>query len=81
MTPEPTPVDGTVVPSKSPAPWTVIRTTAGLTRAEASMMADDSSMVTGWPGWLLDVCVPSGRLDWAGRPRTPVSARRAIVPA
>src|SRR3954452_17436839 len=80
MTPEQTPVDGTVVPSNSPVPWTVMRTTAGLTRADASMIADDSSIVTGCPGWLLEVCVPTGRIDWAGRPSTPVSARSAIVP-
>src|SRR3954462_11678497 len=80
MTPEPTPVEGTVVPSKFPAPCTVMRTTAGLTRADASMIADDSSMVTGCPGWLLEVWVPVGSVDAAGRPSAPVSLRIAIVP-
>src|SRR5215210_4040680 len=48
MTPEPTPVAGIVPPMASGlVSLTVIRTTAGLTFAATSMIAEDSSSVTG----------------------------------
>src|SRR3982751_6574792 len=48
MTPEPIPVWGIVLPSSFVfLPSAVIRTTAGLTLAATSMIADDSSSVTG----------------------------------
>src|SRR4051812_1155708 len=48
MTPDPTPVVGIVSPIESVlVPSTVMRTTAGVTFAATSMIADDSSSVTG----------------------------------
>src|SRR6187397_1611512 len=55
MTPEPTPVAGMMPRSVFASPEVVICTTAGLTLAATSMVADDSSIVTGcaeptvWP--------------------------------
>jgi len=49
MTPEPTPVAGmTPRLPELVVPVTVIRTTAGLTFDATAMVADDSSMATGW---------------------------------
>ncbi len=56
----------------------VIFTTAGLTRAAASMTADDSSMVTGCRA---PVCwEPLATAAGAGRSKAPVRSRTATVP-
>src|SRR5262245_54596401 len=49
MIPEPTPCSGMDPPNGSVVvPLTIIRTTEGPALAAASMIADDSSIVTGW---------------------------------
>ena len=48
ITPEPTPVSGMIPVEVSTLPLVVIRTTAGLTAAATSIVAEDSSIVTGW---------------------------------
>ena len=48
MMPEPTPSDGIVVGSVVAFAELTIRTTAGLTLAATEMIADDSSILTGW---------------------------------
>jgi len=47
MTPEPTPFSGITPRLVSTLPVVVMRTTAGLTFPATSIVADDSSMVTG----------------------------------
>src|SRR5919204_2780277 len=79
MTPEPTPVAGTVKPSKSPAPATDIRTTAGLTRDAASMTADDSSMWTGCCDVVVAV-LAAGAIVPGCRSRAPVLLSHRTVP-
>jgi hypothetical protein len=79
MTPEPTPVSGTVPPSGSVVtPLAVMRTTAGLTFAAAVTTAEESSMATGAPldcdsGPPLD----AGPMGWF---RAPVPSRTSTVP-
>src|SRR5947208_13847490 len=81
MTPEPTPVCGIVSPSPLVfVPSAVIRTTAGLTFAATSMIADDSSSVTGWRAptvVLLDGTVPTGVV---ARLSAPDASRARKVP-
>src|ERR671936_2728965 len=79
MTPDPTPVSGIWPPNAFVlTPSTVIRTTAGLTLAAASMIADDSSIVTGC--WAPTVVVPPLAV-WAGwRSRAPDAVRARYVP-
>src|SRR5919204_3911370 len=79
MTPEPTPVAGTVKPSKSPAPATDIRTTAGLTRDAASMTADDSSIWTACCGVVVAV-LAAGAIVSGCRSRAPVLLSHRTVP-
>src|SRR5262245_44651702 len=76
MIPEPTPDSGIVPPPPSGDwPVAVIRTTAGLTFAATSMIADDSSRVTDW--WVAVWVLPP---DPAGRFRAPVASRTTTVP-
>ena len=77
MTPEPTPVSG--MTPRLPAfdvPVTVIRTTAGLTLAATAIVADDSSIATGWS---VPTFVACGTLERCrapvGRARRPRRAR------
>src|SRR6187401_48090 len=79
MTPEPTPVGGmTPRLPVSVAPVTRILTTAGLTLVATAIVADDSSMATGWRAPAL--------VDWgdvtaaAGRSRAPVALSARTVP-
>ena len=80
ITPEPTPVSGMTpyVPELA-LPVTVIRTTAGLTLAATAIVADDSSMVT---GWVVPALVASGTLvvETTGRSSAPVAPRARTVP-
>ena len=70
MTPEPTPVSGMMPVDVSTLPPTVIRTTAGLAFAATLIVADDSSIVT---GWLLAPTVVTVGVDAtaAGRSKAP----------
>src|SRR5919107_2066982 len=79
MTPEPTPVAGIWPKSGSSLPLVVIRTTAGLALAATSIVADDSSIVTGWRA---DTGVPVAGLEagWLGRSKAPVALRGGTVP-
>ncbi len=60
-------------------PVTVIRTTAGLTLAATAIVADDSSMAT---GWVVPAFVAGGTLVLvtAGRSSAPVAPRARTVP-
>src|SRR5919106_6281505 len=79
MTPEPTPVSGMIPLDVSTLPLTVMRTTAGLALAATLIVADDSSMVTGW--LLAPTFVTVGVLDTgAGRSSAPVALRATSVP-
>ncbi len=78
MTPEPTPVSGMIPLLVSALPETVIRTTAGLTLDATSMVADCSSMVT---GWLALTFVPLFETGAAPvRSSAPVADRATTVP-
>src|SRR3954454_18064425 len=80
MIPEPTPVVGMVSPIASVlVPSTVIRTTAGVTLAATSMIADDSSSVTGClaPS-VVPVVVAAGSVAW--RSSAPDAFRARNVP-
>src|SRR4249919_426898 len=79
MTPEPTPVGGmTPRLPVSVAPVTRILTTAGLTFDATAMVADDSSIATGWRAPAL--------VDWGavtaatGRSRAPTALSARTVP-
>src|SRR6266540_3408447 len=80
MTPEPTPVSG--MTPRLPAsvePLTVIRTTAGLTLAATSIVAEDSSMITGWGA---PVVVPWAAIgvEEIGRSNAPLALSARTVP-
>src|SRR6478735_309741 len=80
MTPDPTPVSGiTPLLPAFAVPVTVMRTTAGLTLAATAIVADDSSMVT---GWTVPTFVACGALAeaGAGRSSTPTADSAATVP-
>src|SRR5919197_1020191 len=79
MTPDPTPVSGIWPPKPFVlTPSTVIRTTAGLTFAAASMIADDSSIVTGcWAPTVVELPLFVGS---AWRSNAPVALRARYVP-
>src|SRR5919201_1046906 len=79
MTPDPTPVSGIWPPKPFVlTPSTVIRTTAGLTFAAASMIADDSSIVTGcWAPTVVELPLFVGG---ACRSSAPVALRARYVP-
>src|SRR6476659_10052991 len=63
----------------STLPFEVLRTTAGLTAAATSIVADDSSMVTGW--LFAPTVVPVAAVGVAtGRSRTPVALSASTVP-
>src|SRR4051794_27473506 len=79
MTPEPTPVSGMTPWLVSTWLLTVMRTTAGLTLDATAIVADDSSIVTGW----VDPTVwPAGVVDEAGADRSsaPVAPSAKTVP-
>src|SRR5262245_13810936 len=80
MIPEPTPVDGMIPLDVSTLPLVVILTTAGLALAATSIVADDSSMVTGW--LLAPTVVPTGPLatavGWSNAPDA--SSARTVPP-
>src|SRR5688572_29609261 len=79
MTPEPTPVSGMIPLDVSTPPLTVIRTTAGLAFAATLIVADDSSIVTGW--LLAPTFVAFGVVETAaGRSSAPVALRATSVP-
>src|SRR5688572_21281585 len=78
MTPDPTPVSGMIPLLGSALPETVMRTTAGLTFDATSMVADCSSMVTGWLALTFVPLFATGAA--AGRSSTPVAESAATVP-
>ena len=79
MTPEPTPVSGMTPRSPEFAlPVTVMRTTAGLTLAATAMVADDSSMVTGWV--VPTLCPVTTEAAGAGWSKAPLALRATTVP-
>src|SRR5258705_10076036 len=79
MTPDPTPVGGmTPKLPVSDRPVTVIRTTAGLTADATAIVADDSSMATGWTAPAL---LPAGDVATAaGRSSAPTAPSARTVP-
>ncbi len=80
MTPDPTPVAGmTPLLPESLAPVTVIRTTAGLTLAATAIVADDSSMVTGWVEPVLVAWLDAGA-GAIGRSSAPAAPSARTVP-
>src|SRR4249920_1391923 len=79
MTPEPTPVSGITPRSPPELPVTLIFTTAGLTLAATAMVADDSSMATGWTVPAFVAC-GNPRLDAAGRSSAPAAPSARTVP-
>ncbi len=79
MTPEPTPVSGMIPLDVSTLPLTLMRTTAGLAFAATLIVADDSSIVTGW--LLAPTVVVVGVVDTgAGRSSAPVALSATSVP-
>ena len=79
MTPDPTPVSGMMPFEVSTLALVVMRTTAGLTAAATSIVAEFSSTVTGT--LLAPTVVPVGAgLGHAGRSRLPVARRASTVP-
>ena len=76
ITPEPTP--GAPAIGSVPDPWVSILTTAGPTLAAASMIADDSSMVTG--SWEPVCCTPATEDAGAGRSKAPAWSSTNTVP-
>ena len=79
ITPEPTPVGGmTPRLPVSVAPVTRILTTAGLTLVATAMVADDSSMATGWRAPALVDC--GDVTTAAGRSRAPAALSARTVP-
>src|SRR6187402_2794251 len=79
MTPEPTPVSGMAPDASGVVPPTVIRTTAGLTLAATSMVAEDSSMVT---GLVVPTLLPWPVVGMKAPPRSsaPLAPRTRTVP-
>src|SRR3954468_21070566 len=79
MTPDPTPVGGmTPKLPVSDRPVMVMRTTAGLTADATAIVADDSSMATGWTAPAL---VAWDEVDTgAGRSRAPAASSARTVP-
>src|SRR3954468_15820947 len=80
MTPDPTPVSGiTPLFPTFAVPVTVIRTTAGLTLEATAIVADDSSIAT---GWTVPTLVAWGALaaEGEGRSSAPTADRAATVP-
>src|SRR5690242_21634953 len=80
MTPEPTPVAGMTPVLPLSEPVTVILTTAGLTFEATAIVADCSSIVTGWVAPVLVACGAEIALLGAGRSRTPAAPSTATVP-
>src|SRR4029453_3310529 len=80
MTPEPTPVAGMTPVLPSSDPVTVIFTTAGLTLAATAIVADCSSMVTGWVAPVFVAWGAETALLGAGRSRTPAAPSAPPVP-
>src|SRR6185437_1276782 len=80
MTPEPTPVAGMTPVLPLSEPVTVILTTAGLTFAATAIVADCSSMVTGWLAPVLVAWGAETALLGAGRSRTPAAPSATTVP-
>src|SRR4029453_11303395 len=80
MRPDPTPVSGMMPCEVSTLPLTVMRTTAGLALAATSIVADDSSMVTGW--LVAPTVVPVGEVAVAatGFSSAPEAVSAATVP-
>src|SRR4051794_11547991 len=80
MTPDPTPVSGmTPLLPALVVPVTVIRTTAGLTLDATAIVADDSSMATGWTVPTLVACGTLADAG-AGRSSAPAAVSAATVP-
>ena len=80
MTPDPTPVSGmTPLLPAFAVPVTVMRTTAGLTLAATAIVADDSSMATGWTVPTLVACGALAEAG-AGRSSAPTADSAATVP-
>src|SRR6187455_3660680 len=78
MTPEPTPVSGMTPLLVSTLLDVVMRTTAGLTLAATAMVADDSSMLTGWLPLTVEPLAATGLgVGWS---RAPVADRARTVP-
>src|SRR6478752_1559942 len=81
MTPEPTPVSGMtpLLPSLV-VPVTVIRTTAGLTFEATAIVADCSSIETGWRAPTLVPWATAADVGAAGRSRAPAALNARTVP-
>src|SRR5436190_8907165 len=64
----------------SAAPVTLIFTTAGLTFDATAIVADCSSMATGWTEPALDACATAGAGEMAGRSSAPAALSAITVP-